>query len=377
MMRMLTETRPGAPKPTVATQLVSGVRALLLAAAAALLSGCGTAYLMQAATGQWQVLRERVPIETLLSDPHTPASLRARLTEVRAAREFASRELKLPDNKSYRSYADIGRPYVVWNVIAAPEFSVNPKRWCFPVAGCVAYRGYFKQQRARDFAAGLAARGFDVSVDGVPAYSTLGKFADPVLSSMLRYGDDELAATIFHELAHQLLYVRGDSEFNEAFASTVEDAGLERWLAHQGATERMRRFREEQAHEQAFVNLLAQARARLKKLYASGAAPGEMRTRKAEVLATLASDMRALERSEGVNYPLYEQWIAEGLNNARLASVATYFDCMPGFTRLLEQEGNDLERFYAAARELAREPRAQRHARLCASPAGTPVEHTG
>ena len=376
-MRMLTETRPGAPKPTVATQLVSGVRALLLAAAAALLSGCGTAYLMQAATGQWQVLRERVPIETLLSDPHTPASLRARLTEVRAAREFASRELKLPDNKSYRSYADIGRPYVVWNVIAAPEFSVNPKRWCFPVAGCVAYRGYFKQQRARDFAAGLAARGFDVSVDGVPAYSTLGKFADPVLSSMLRYGDDELAATIFHELAHQLLYVRGDSEFNEAFASTVEDAGLERWLAHQGATERMRRFREEQAHEQAFVNLLAQARARLKKLYASGAAPGEMRTRKAEVLATLASDMRALERSEGVNYPLYEQWIAEGLNNARLASVATYFDCMPGFTRLLEQEGNDLERFYAAARELAREPRAQRHARLCASPAGTPVEHTG
>src|SRR6266404_4651832 len=275
MVRMLTESSaPSAANPAVAAQVRCGVRALLLAAACTLLYGCGSLYLMQAASGQWQVLRERVPVETLLADPHTPPALRAHLEEVRAAREFASRELGLPDNKSYRSYADIGRPYVVWNVVAAPEFSVSPKRWCFPIAGCVAYRGYFRERRAREFAAALAVRGYDVSVDGVPAYSTLGRFADPVLSSMLRYGDDELAATIFHELAHQLLYVRDDSEFNEAFATTVEDAGLERWLNSQGASQRLQQLRERQEHAAAFVSLLAHTRGRLALLYASGAARG-------------------------------------------------------------------------------------------------------
>jgi predicted aminopeptidase len=371
MVRMLTESSPGSvANPGVAAQLVCGVRALLLAAACTLLSGCGTLYLMQAASGQWQVLRQRVPIDRLLADARTPPALRAHLQEVRAAREFASRELGLPDNSSYRSYADIGRPYVVWNVVAAPEFSVSPKRWCFPVAGCVAYRGYFREQRAREFAAALAVRGFDVSVDGVPAYSTLGKFADPVLSSMLRYGDDELAATIFHELAHQLLYVRDDSEFNEAFATTVEAAGLERWLTHQGASERLQQFRERQAHTAAFVSLLAQSRARLALLYASGVAREPMRAGKAQIFIALAADIRALELREGVSSPLYEEWIAAGLNNARLASVSTYFGCVPGFTRLLTQAGNDLTRFYAAARELARQPRALRHARLCTAAAG-------
>ena len=217
---------------------------------------------MQAASGEWHVLHERVPIDTVLADPHTPAAVREHLERVRAAREFASQELGLPDNNSYRSYADIGRPYVVWNVVAVPEFSVAPKRWCFPVAGCVAYRGYFHEQSARDFALGLEEQGLDVAVDGVPAYSTLGKFADPVLSSMLRYGDDELAAIVFHELAHQLLYVRDDSEFNEAFATTVETTGLERWLAHQGQQAHMRAFREDQAREHSLVELMAGTRAR-------------------------------------------------------------------------------------------------------------------
>ena len=367
MVRMLTESPPlGAANP--AAHVVCGVRALLLAAACALLCGCGTLYLMQAASGEWQVLRRRVPIDTLLADPHTPPALRAHLEQVHAAREFASGELGLPDSSSYRSYADIGRPYVVWNVVAAPEFSVSPKRWCFPIAGCVAYRGYFREQRAREFAAALAVRGLDVAVDGVPAYSTLGRFADPVLSSMLRYGDDELAATIFHELAHQLLYVRGDSEFNEAFATTVEDAGLERWLTQQGASQRLQQLRERQAHAAAFVSLLARSRTRLALLYASGVARDEMRAGKAQILGALAADIRALELREGASYPLYEEWIAAGLNNARLASVSTYFDCLPGFTRLLGESGNDLTRFYAAARELARQPRAVRHARLCTVP---------
>src|SRR6266513_878825 len=311
MVRMVTETAArGARDPGVAAGVVRGVRALLLGAACVLLSGCATPYLLQAASGEWQLLHRRVPIDSLLGDPRTPPALRGHLEEVRAAREFASRELHLPDNASYRSYADIGRPYVVWHVVAAPEF-----------------------------AAALAVRGFDVAVDGVPAYSTLGRFADPVLSSMLRYGDDELAATIFHELAHQLLYVRGDSEFNEAFATTVEDAGLERWLKSRGASQRLQQLRERQAHAAAFVSLLARSRTRLALLYASGVARDEMRAGKAQILGALAADIRALELREGASYPLYEEWIAAGLNNARLASVSTYFDCLPGFTRLLGESG--------------------------------------
>jgi predicted aminopeptidase len=367
MVRMVTETpADSAAQTAVATLRSWRVRVLALASACALLAGCGTPYLMQAASGEWHVLHERVPIDTVLADPHTPEAVREHLERVRAARQFASSELGLPDNDSYRSYADIGRPYVVWNVVAAPEFSIAPKRWCFPVAGCVAYRGYFHEHSARDFALGLESQGFDVAVDGVPAYSTLGKFADPVLSSMLRYGDDDLAATIFHELAHQLLYVRDDSEFNEAFATTVEYVGLERWLAHQGATARMQAFREEQQRERALVSLLTATRTRLVQLYASPLPREEMVVRKAAVFTQLGTDIRALERRQGVTYPLYEEWIAAGLNNARLASVATYFECVPGFTRLLHEQEDDLPRFYAEVRKLAELPRSERHARLCA-----------
>lgn len=358
---MLTET----PRRSLA----GAARCLLLSLLCALVSACGTPYLFQAADGQWHVLRARVPIEQLLADPGTPPQLRARLEQVQAARVFASRELSLPDNQSYRSYADIKRSFVVWNVVATPEFSVTPRHWCFPIAGCVAYRGYFQERQARAFANELAVRGDDVAVDGVPAYSTLGKFADPVLSSMLPYGDDDVAATIFHELAHQLLYVRDDTEFNEAFATAVEETGLERWLQHQGETARMQEFRTNQASDAAFEDLLGRSRARLAHLYATGLPRDEMRMRKAALLAQLAQDMRALERAAGVTYPLYEEWIAAGLNNARLASVATYFDCVPGFLHLLQHEDNDLPRFYAAARALAKLPRAARHAQLCASAA--------
>jgi predicted aminopeptidase len=366
MVRMLTETpAASAAQPSVATLRSWQVRVLTLASACALLAGCGTPYLMQAASGEWHVLHERVPIDTVLADPATPARVREHLEQVRAARQFASSALGLPDNDSYRSYADIGRPYVVWNVVAAPQFSVAPRRWCFPVAGCVAYRGYFHEQAARDFALQLESQGLDVAVDAVPAYSTLGKFADPVLSSMLRYGDDDLAATIFHELAHQLLYVRDDSEFNEAFATTVETVGLERWLAHQGATARMQAFREEQQRERALVGLLTATRTRLEQVYAAPLPHEERVVKKAAAFTQLSTGIRALERRQGVTYPLYEEWIAAGLNNARLASVATYFECVPGFMRVLHEQGDDLPRFYAAVRKLAELPRSERHARLC------------
>ena len=348
--------------------MLTQLRVLLAAGLLAPLSGCGTMYLAQAAGGQFHVLEARRPIDKVVADPATPAPLRTRLMDVRAARDFAVTELHLPDNRSYRTYADIKRPYVVWNVVATPEFSVEPKHWCFPIAGCVAYRGYFKEKSARSFAATLASRGFDVTVGGVPAYSTLGKFADPVLSSMMRYGDSELAAIIFHELAHQLLYVKNDTEFNEAFATTVEDAGLERWLKSQGGgsaghSDLMQEYLEDRANENAFTELFAKRREQLKKLYASGVPPEEMRQQKAAVFAALSDEARALQRQQGHQY--YDSWLKEGLNNAHLASVATYYQCVPGFERLLAQQGGDMQRFYAAARELAKQPRAVRHAQLC------------
>jgi predicted aminopeptidase len=343
--------------------MVSHLRLLLAALVLVSLSGCGTLYLAQAASGQFHVLHARQPIDKVVLDPHTPPELRSRLIDVRDARDFAVAELHLPDNRSYRTYADIKRPFVVWNVVAAPEFSVEPKRWCFPIAGCVAYRGYFKEQKARGFAARLATEGFDVTVAGVPAYSTLGKFADPVLSSMMRYGDTELAGIIFHELAHQLLYVKDDSEFNEAFATTVEDVGVERWLTARGHQDQIREFLDESARERAFIELFARTRGQLKQLYASGIPQAQMRERKAAIIAQLTEEVRALQREQGDHY--YNPWLKEGLNNAHLASVATYYQCVPGFQRLLAQQSGDLVRFYEAARGLAKESRAERHAQLC------------
>jgi predicted aminopeptidase len=343
--------------------MLSHLRALLVALLVPGISGCGTLYLAQAAGGQYHVLQARRPIAKVVADPKTPAPLRARLEDVHSARDFAVAELHLPDNRSYRTYADIKRPYVVWNVVATPEFSVEPKRWCFPIAGCVAYRGYFNEKKARAFAKSLAAKGFDVMIGGVPAYSTLGKFADPVLSSMMRYGDNELAAIIFHELAHQLLYVKNDTEFNEAFATVVEDAGLERWLRTRGESDQMQDFLTENAHEREFIDLFAGGRERLRRLYASGIPQPEMREQKAAMLADIAARARDLQRRQGDEF--YESWLREGLNNAHLASVATYYQCVPGFELLLAQQNGDLDRFYAAARGLAKLPRAQRHAQLC------------
>lgn len=339
------------------------LRALSAVALFAALPGCATLYLAQAASGQWHVMHSRRPIDSVVTDPRTPKPLRSRLLEVKEARDFAVTELHLPDNRSYRSYADIKRRYVVWNVVAAPEFSVEPKRWCFPIAGCVAYRGYFSEKRARVFAARLVRKGFDVTVGGVPAYSTLGKLSDPVLSTMLRYPDDELVAIIFHELAHQLLYVRDDSEFNEAFATTVEDAGLERWLRLRGHPDLMRDFLEDRAKDRTFIELFARARSQLAHLYASGIAREQMRAKKSELFAQLTAQARALQREQGVDD--YETWLTEGLNNAHLATIATYYECVPGFEHLLEQQRGDLRRFYAAARKLAALRRADRHAQLC------------
>jgi predicted aminopeptidase len=336
----------------------------LLLAAASILPGCGSLYLLQAARGQAQILVDRRPIKEVVADPKTPPTVRDTLAEVSAARDFASRELGLPDNRSYRVYADIGRPYVVWNVVAAPEFSVNPKVWCFPIAGCVTYRGYFHQKSAQSYADKLSGQGFDTIVEGVPAYSTLGHFDDPILNTMLPYGRDQLAAIIFHELAHQLIYVAGDSAFNEAYASTVEEAGLARWLTSQGRPAAIQAFQRGEANAREFSALLAQARRDLARLYASKLPPEQMRTAKRARLAALGDELRATEKRLGASSG-YGAWAAKGFNNAELASVATYENCMPGFRRLLAQEDGDLPRFYAAVRELSKKPRAERDGELC------------
>ena len=344
------------------------MRIVLACLALAVLPACGTLYIAQAARGQMQVLRERRPIKNVLADARTSPTLRERLTTVEQARTFASAQLGLPDNKSYRSYADLGRPFVVWNVVAAPEFSIAPMHWCFPIVGCVAYRGYFSEHGAEAFGAYLRRKNFDVVVEGVPAYSTLGRFADPVLNTMLIYGDNELAAIVFHELAHQLLYVPDDSEFNEAFAVTVEETGLARWLESLGQAQQLEHYRQERSRDMQFNTLFAQRRVQLARLYALKLPVEVMRERKRLQFEELANDMRDLERRQAVHSG-YGDWISSGLNNAHLASVATYFDCVPGFERLLAREDGDLPRFYAAVRVLAHAPRSERHRQLCASSA--------
>jgi predicted aminopeptidase len=343
--------------------MVTDLRILALLTVCLALPGC---YVTQAARGQLQIVNAREPIDRVLEDPAAPIDLKQRLESVRAAREFASRELGLPNNKSYTSYADIGREYVVWNVVATPEFSVEPREWCFPVVGCVAYRGYFKEKKARDFAAKLATEGLDVVVEGVPAYSTLGKFNDPVLNTMLSYGEDELASILFHELSHQVIYIPDDSAFNEAFAVTVEQEGLSRWLQARGRPDELARHVERRARQAASFRIIAKHRESLAALYAAQLPAAQLRQRKAGQFAALVEELEALDARYGVKSRLARE-LAGAPNNARLASLATYYDCVPGFQRILAEEQHDLPRFYAAAHRLAKLPRDERRATLCAS----------
>jgi predicted aminopeptidase len=330
------------------------------------LGGCGSLYVAQAAKGQLQILTAREPIKRVLADPKADPALKQRLEVVRAAREFASRELALPNNKSYTSYADLKRDFVVWSVVATPEFSVEPREWCFPIVGCVAYRGYFHQASAEKFADRLRAEGFDTIVGGVPAYSTLGKFNDPILNTMMTYGDDELASIMFHELSHQLVYIPDDSSFNEAFAVTVEQEGLGRWLKFRGREAELSKYLKRRARQAEGVALVGRFRHELTLLYGTALAPELMRGRKAEVFARLVKELRALDERYGTQSGLASELDGKP-NNARLASLATYYECVPGFEKLLADEQHDLPRFYAAARALAKLSREERRARLCSS----------
>jgi len=318
---------------------------------------------MRAASGQMSVMAKSRPIPAVLADPATTAATRDRLTLAQQARDFAIRELALPDGKSYRKYADLGRPYAVWNVVATPEFSVEPRRWCFPVAGCVAYRGYFEEASARSLALTLAMRGDDVAVGGVPTYSTLGHLPDPLFNTMIGWRESRFVGTIFHELAHERLYVEGDSEFNEAFASVVEDEGVRRWFTAQGRPADLDAYRLAASREADFAALLRHARARLARLYASGRSPDDTRIEKQREFGRLKFDYQQLRRRWG-GYAGYDGFFARPLNNAHLAAIATYMDCMPGLRRELDAAGS-LPAFYERATALGKLKAEERHEQLC------------
>ncbi len=317
-----------------------------------LLNGCASlSYYSQLAGGQLQLLRAREPVAEVIADPARAPKLRAHLAESQKARDFASRHLHLPDNQSYRLYADIGRPFVVWNVFATPEFSLSPQNHCFPIAGCVAYRGYYSQGAARGEAAIQRLKGMDVSIGGVEAYSTLGWFNDPILNSMTGWGDERLATLIFHELAHQRFYVQDDTEFNESFATFVEQEGTRQWRAFRGlAPDNGSRL---QQRDQ-FIGLILDTRARLEALYAQPLAAEVMRQRKAEAFERFRRDYRALRDRQWAGDKRYDAWVNAPLNNARLLPFGLYDQWVPAFAALFGQVGGDWVRFYAEVEKLGK-----------------------
>jgi predicted aminopeptidase len=336
-------------------------RAIAVCALAAATSGCAAPYYWQAIGGQLELMRKREPIEDIIADPATDPSLKTTLARIDTMRRFAVDELLLPDNDSYTSYVALDRPYVVWNVVATEEFSVDPQRWCFPFAGCVAYRGYFDKAAADRFAAKLAADGLDVQSGGSTAYSTLGYFDDPVLSTMVNGGEQYVASLLFHELAHQRLYVKSDSEFSEAFAMVIEEIGTERWLAEHGTAADRERYHIRRQRREQFGELIAAQQVRLRELYASGASPEQLRADKQRAFETLQGEYQTLKTSWQGNAD-YDAWFAQPLNNATLASVATYTRWLPALRSRLDQVG--LSQFYVDAAEIAELDAPQREERL-------------
>jgi len=338
------------------------------------LTGCGLGYYWQAATGHLALMRQARPVADVIADPQTPPELREKLAYATQVVTFAHERLLLPDNGSYASFADLGRPYAVWNVVAAPALSLEPRTWCFPVAGCVSYRGYFARKSAEAFAAGLRADGDDVFVGGVAAYSTLGRFADPLLNTMMGWSDSRLAGIIFHELAHQLVYARDDSRFNEGFASFVETEGIRRWLLSRGDRQALCRYRLERDRRQQVLDVLDAIRQALRSVYEREIPDALKREAKVSLLATLDAAYGRLKMS-WAGPPDFDPWFGAPFNNARLAALATYDDDVPAFSVLLAQSDGDLGTFYRRAARLADESADERRKRLEALRAAAALAH--
>ena len=324
------------------------------------LTGC---YYLQAASGQWEVMQKREPIDEVVAHPDTSPELAARLTLISEARDFSVDMLGLPDNKSYRTYADLERDYVVWNVFAAPEFSLQAKQWCFPVAGCVSYRGYFAKKNALQLAEKLIDDGYDVAVGGVAAYSTLGNFSDPVLNTMMHWEDVDLVALLFHELAHQIVYVKGDTAFNESFATAVEEIGVQSWLASRGQEGAMVTYLAGRELQQSLLAIITAARGDLGRIFESDSSVEDMRAQKKRRLADLSDELAAELQRFGKGGT---GWFSGELNNAKLLSTLLYEGWLPAFRALYARCEQQLECLYAEAEELAQLPSSERQAALSA-----------
>jgi predicted aminopeptidase len=347
------------------TRITPRWRAVLLAGAAAgLLASCSTLnYYTQAAQGQLELLSDARPIDDWIADPGTSAKLRHRLETARQIRRFAVSEMALPDNNSYKNYADLKRQYVLWNVVATPELSLKPLEWCFPVAGCVDYRGYYNKRAAEAYAKELRAAGDDVEIGGVAAYSTLGWFNDPLISTFINYPDGELARMIFHELAHQIVYVQGDSQFNESFASTVEEVGVERWLERFGSPPMRDAYARYKTRKKDFLGLLMKYRKALEQNYALvDRSDADKRVTKLRLFQSLKDEYQVLKGSWG-GYAGYDRFFEQPLSNAHLASIATYEDFVPAFRALLQRDGS-FPRFYKSVQRLADMDKRDRHRAL-------------
>jgi predicted aminopeptidase len=340
------------------------------AAAALCLGGCANAgYYWQSAAGHLRLMNAARPVGEWLEDARSPERLKTRLALSQRIRSFAVSELKLPDNASYRRYADLQRPAAVWNVVAAPQDSLTLKTWCFPVTGCVGYHGYFDEKRARAEAEQLASEGLEVSVYPVPAYSTLGWMnwagGDPLLSTFINYPEGELARLIFHELAHQVVYAGGDTAFNESFATAVERVGSSRWLGTQASESARREYAEYDARRNQFRALAQAARRRLSDIYerketVSAAELARLKKKALDDFRAAYANLRDSWGGDPARFRGYDRWV-EQANNASFGAQAAYDDLVPGFEALFLREQGDWLRFYDAAKRLASLPKEQRH----------------
>lgn len=346
----VTETAPCSP-PCFRKAPTRAIQALLLAV---LVSACASpAYYTQAVSGHYSLMNKREDIASLLRDNVTDTELAAKLELAESIREFGIRELELEDTGAYHQYVATGRDAVTWNVVAAPEFSLHAKRWCFLVSGCVPYRGYFIQADAGRFAKKLAAKGYDVAISPATAYSTLGWFDDPVLDTMFRQGDTGLAAVLFHEMAHHTLYVKGDAAFSEAFATFVEGVGVERWLHTRGEPDLFEQWRRKEAAALQFNDFLRKQRARLEALYSEYLEASVLRSKKQEFFNRLRQSYRqwVTEHWDGNDY--YGAWVNGELNNAHLALLSTYQGGACAFAGLFLQAGKNMRRFMDLAKQRA------------------------
>ncbi|MEO6181514.1 MAG: aminopeptidase [Verrucomicrobiota bacterium] len=329
--------------------------------------GCQSiGYYKQAFSGQMEMLSNQQPIPALIENPNTSPKLKEKFRLILALRQFAKTKLNLPTGNHYLAYVDLHRSNAVWNVYAAPELSLKPKSWWFPVVGSVSYRGYFSESAAQRYANKMRKKGLDVYVGGVDAYSTLGWFNDPVLNTFIDDSERRLAALIFHELAHQRLFISGDTDFNEAFATAVAEEGLRRWLDEKKDPIAFQKYQNELKRKKQFVDLIRVTRDRLAKIYeTSGLAEptSTKRSQKLLVLQKLRGDYAKLKQ-EWNGYDGYDDWFAGPLNNAQLNTVATYYDLVPAFHQLIHEDGGDLNKFFEHTRRFARMSKEQRHRTL-------------